>query len=671
MTTALGRRISLELSAPALTVDAENPWPGLESFRESDVTFFRGRDREAQDLLAYVQRERLTVLYGLSGLGKSSLLQAGLFPSARHEGFFPVYIRLTHDDGASPPREQILNRIAEEAAVHDVDAPAADVGRTLWEHFHREDHAYWTSDNTQLTPLLVFDQFEEAFTLGSSSPERKRRSDDFLQELGDLIEGRPPASVRAQLGAGEVDRNAFAFNRHAYKILIGIRQDFLAELETLRARVPSVMVNRMPLSPLRGDAALLVTAAGGDRLIPPAEHPSAPGVGEEIVRRLAGDSDDDRVLPLSELVVDPALLSLFCRELNERRKSLKRHSITSDLLAGSREQILAEYYQRSIADLGLPVRKLVEDQLLTVSGHRNSEALENAEAQPGVTPAAIEKLIARRILRREERDRRTRIELTHDVLTGVVRQSRDQRRAEEQAEAQTHEERLRAEQLTREAARARRVTLALSAAGVVFLALAVYGWIESRTAKQARAKAEQALVMEAKADSAREHDHAVQALAINKRDSMVALKNEELGKTLSAMTRAQDSVRLQQKKAIVASEIADRYLRMSAQAITRRIATDSALSQTVMKDIAKADSIRRDARAQVDGAREDANKLIAENKRRAAVVDSVICASRAVSTPSDTAALRRLRDAIQQRLVDAKISTGPLCAAGPDRRGGS
>lgn len=623
------------MRAAVSSVDEENPWPGLESFREEDVRFFRGRAQEGEELFTYVQRERLTVLYGLSGLGKSSLLQAGLFPHARREGLLPVYIRLTHDDRGSSLRLQVFDRIAQEASTHGVDAPVAAPSDTLWEHFHRGDRAYWTEDNRQLTPLLVFDQFEEAFTLGSDSPEQKRRTEEFLEELGDLIEGRPPASVREALSSGSVERGAFAFNRHAYKVLIGIRQDFLAELETLRARVPSVMVNRMPMSPLRGDAALLVTAAGGAALMPLTDDASTQSVGEQIVRRLAGDSADARDLPLADLIVDPALLSLFCRELNERRKAKARRSITPDLLEGSREQILADYYQRSIEDLGLPVRKLVEDQLLTVSGHRNSEALENAIAQPGVSTVAIEKLIGRRILRREERDRRTRIELTHDVLTGVVRQSRDRRRADETAEEEKIRERARTEQLVRQTQRARRVAGALSAGFALVLALAVFTVREARTARIEKGKADLALVKEAAADSAREKEHTDKAREISTRDSM-------LQNTVDAMLQARDSVRMREQQATVAREIADQYLRMSAQAITRRIATDSAISQTVTRDIARADSLRKDA-----------DRVVTQ--LRTVLIDA-LCTPPAsvIAAPGDTAAVRRLREYIEGRLVDSK-----------------
>jgi putative ribosome biogenesis GTPase RsgA len=52
----------------------------LAYYREADAPFFRGRSSEIESLCLAVLRERLTVLYGLSGVGKTSILQAGLFP---------------------------------------------------------------------------------------------------------------------------------------------------------------------------------------------------------------------------------------------------------------------------------------------------------------------------------------------------------------------------------------------------------------------------------------------------------------------------------------------------------------------------------------------------------------------------------------------------------------
>jgi len=81
---------------PLATVDAQNPWLGLVSYTEVNRAYFHGRDEEARELVRRLERKTLTILFGQSGLGKSSLLQAGVFPRLRATGFVPVYLRLDH-----------------------------------------------------------------------------------------------------------------------------------------------------------------------------------------------------------------------------------------------------------------------------------------------------------------------------------------------------------------------------------------------------------------------------------------------------------------------------------------------------------------------------------------------------------------------------------------------
>ena len=150
-------------------------------------------------------------------------------------------------------------------------------------------------------------------------------------------------------------------------------------------------------------------------------------VAAHIVRYVAGEHEAERAIELLE--IDPALLSLVCRELNERRRAAGLPVITAELLAGARERILADFYEQALRDLPKAVRELVEDRLITGSGHRRAEAVDDVVRAPGVTEEAISRLVDRRLLRREERLGIDCIELTHDVLTGIVRESRDTRHA--------------------------------------------------------------------------------------------------------------------------------------------------------------------------------------------------------------------------------------------------
>ena len=80
------------------TPDA-NPWKGLNFYLEGEKLY--GRDNEIQSLAQYVINNTQTVLYGRSGIGKSSIINAGIFPVARREGLYPISIRLKHDVEAS------------------------------------------------------------------------------------------------------------------------------------------------------------------------------------------------------------------------------------------------------------------------------------------------------------------------------------------------------------------------------------------------------------------------------------------------------------------------------------------------------------------------------------------------------------------------------------------
>jgi hypothetical protein len=405
------------------SVNADNPWPGLLAFRETDEGYFQGRQHETEALIRLVMRERLTVLFGASGLGKSSLLQAGLMPRARRENILPVYVRLDFSSGRPDLVAQVNELITKEASVHQIEAPPARPGETLWEYFHREGHHWWNSRNRPVVPLLIFDQFEEIFTIGRLDTARIDVTQAFVDQLSDLSEGRPPTMLKAWIDAHPEDASAFSFSHHHYKIVLSIREDFLADLEALRARMPAVALNRLRLRGMNGETALLVVNQA-PRLIDP-------DVAVRVVRFVAADQ---RQLPLADLEVEPALLSVVCRELNNKRKNQGETKISADLLEGNQEQVLTDFYERSTADLPREVRCFIEDHLLTVSGYRDSVALENALSAPGMSREVLDQLVERRLLRREDRGGSPRLELTHDLLAGVVRASRDTRREKEQAE---------------------------------------------------------------------------------------------------------------------------------------------------------------------------------------------------------------------------------------------
>jgi hypothetical protein len=476
--------------AASIAIDPENPWLGLSSYTEESRAYFHGRDEEAAELARRVQRKNLTVLFGQSGLGKTSLLRAGLVPRLRGEGFCPVYVRVDYNPESPPPSEQIKQAIfrATAAAGHWTRPGTAIEGESLWEFLHHRGDLLRESNGRTLLPLLIFDQFEEVFTLAQADDAGRLRAKEFLADLADLVENRPPAALEARLEHDDAAAEDFDFARADYRILIALREDYLAHLESVKRIMPSITQNRMRLARMTGAQALSAVVGPGGRLV-------TQEVAESIVRFTAGGAE------LANAEVEPSLLSLVCRELNNVRLAKGRTEISADLLAGSRDTILTEFYERAIADQPEGVRRFIEDELLTESGYRESLAEERvikALAGAGAAPDALAKLVDRRLLRIEERLDMRRVELMHDVLCSVVGSSRDlrhEREARDEAERQLATQREREAATRRALVRARAIAAVCAVMMVIAIAGAIFGWVNYRRARVADAEAQKARVL--------------------------------------------------------------------------------------------------------------------------------------------------------------------------------
>jgi len=467
------------------SVDAQHPWLGLDSFTEETRAYFYGRDEEVGELARRVQRKLLTILFGQSGLGKTSILRAGIVPRLRSQGYCPVYVRIDYSPESPAPSEQIKEAIFRATLTsHRWTQPGVAVaGESLWEFLHHRDDVLRDAEGNTVIPLLIFDQFEEIFTLAQSDDFGRKRAAQFLEDLADLVENRPPAALEAKLDSDETGVEKFDFTRSDYRVLIALREDYLAHLEGVKAIMPSIGQNRMRLARMTGAQALDAVIKPGGRLV-------NQEVAESIVRFVAGGSE------LRNAEVEPSLLSLICRELNNARIAQGRGEISADLLAGSRDTILSEFYERALSDQPPGVRKFIEDETLTDSGFRESlaeERVAKAFAASHAAPDALATLVNRRLLRIEERLDLRRVELTHDVLCSVVKASRDLRRereARDEAERQLEAQRAR-ERATRKAlVRARQVAAVCAVLAVGAVVGAIFGYVGMKRAQKAELQAQ-------------------------------------------------------------------------------------------------------------------------------------------------------------------------------------
>src|SRR5439155_18062941 len=169
--TAFAKAAGTDTPALADTyTPAENPYKGLRAFGESDAEHFFGRDPLVDQLVAAVAEHRLVAVVGPSGIGKSSVVKAGLVPALR-KGALPGSARWLVADlfpGAYPFEDlaAALLRVAVERPDDLVEELARD------ELGIRRVAKRILPAGTEL--LLVVDQFEELFTLTSDEELRRR-----------------------------------------------------------------------------------------------------------------------------------------------------------------------------------------------------------------------------------------------------------------------------------------------------------------------------------------------------------------------------------------------------------------------------------------------------------------------------------------------------------------
>lgn len=182
----------------------KSPFKFLDAFTLSDRDVFFGREEATKKLYSLVFKSPLVMVYGLSGTGKTSLIQCGL--ASRFDGpdWFPFFIR----------RGKNINRSLHEALdfyLEDDETSLSLIGKILFLY------------GEYLSPVyLIFDQLEELFILGS-----KEEQEEFIYSIRELID------------AGL-----------ACRIILVMREEYLGHLYDFEQVIPSVFDFRLRVEPM-------------------------------------------------------------------------------------------------------------------------------------------------------------------------------------------------------------------------------------------------------------------------------------------------------------------------------------------------------------------------------------------------------------------------------------
>jgi WD40 repeat protein len=443
-------------------VTPSSPYRGLAAFEDSDLDalLFFGRERETEVIAANVIASRFTVLYGPLGVGKSSVLRAGVVRRLR--ALAPDAVVVVHDSWPGDAAAGLLRAVTDAVGVEPLPA-GVSLAEGLAELAGRSPGGLY----------LVLDQFEELFVYPGSTA--------FAASLAEVVT-RPDLRVH---------------------VLLALREDALSELDVFTGRIPNVFGNYLALERLDRASARAAVVGPIERYNELSAGPPV-GIEDELVAAVLDQVEAGRVLvggldgeaaggpraggveaPYLQLVME----RLWEAEAGRGSRMLRRETL--DELGGAQAVVRAHLGEavQALAPGQRDVAARVFNHLVAPSGTKIAHGAQDLAEYAGVDEEEIRPVLASLGASRILRPVDGRFEIYHDVLAGAVLAWRAR-----------HEGELALERQRAEAERRHRRLLALLAASLVVLgvvaAVAVYALSQRAEARDqaevARAEAQRA-----------------------------------------------------------------------------------------------------------------------------------------------------------------------------------
>jgi WD40 repeat protein len=388
---------------------ANGPYVGLQPFQAEDRAYFKGRESDQRVLIANLRTAPLTILYGAAGVGKSSLLLAGVVPQLNAD--LPRTPVIVFRDWVGADFRHRLARACIDATWRlgsDHPRPAED--RPLDEVLRA------CAEAVRSTVLVLLDQFEEYLLYHPKSDA--------------------PDSFEAQV--------ARAVNREDVDVgfLFAVREASVSKLDRFRERIPQLMGNSLRLKHLDEKGAR--EAIGQPVLdVWNANHPADPPmrIEDELVTQVIRDARADPVrgdhggqgqTPAEAVIEAPFLQLVMTRIWQEERSqgsqvlrlaTLQRLGFAKNIVRSHLDDVMLTLDEQRQA-----VCASFFDRLVTPSGGKvacnGDDLMKWAGPLAAHVTATLDLLSSRRILRTVAADpeapEQTRYEIFHEVLAPAI-----------------------------------------------------------------------------------------------------------------------------------------------------------------------------------------------------------------------------------------------------------
>lgn len=441
-------------------------YPGSRPFRNGEQNQFYGREKEIVQLSNLIELERLVVVYARSGLGKTSLINAGIIPKLEEKKL--SFSKLKNKELENSDRKKYApvipirlndSSLSPIATLHSSFKNLVDVNLL----FDKENPCLWDyikalNQTMANTPILIFDQFEELFNLYSEQQRKK-----FISELADVVNNNTPYSIKEKMDEWIADDDNDINNTLLskikssetalrVKIVIAIRSDKIAYLDELSSKIPLILNNRFKLKALKKEQAkLAITAPAkleGDFDSPTFNYDNK--LLSNIVEFLSTEKMDEEEVETDK--VESFQLQILCQyiesEVIKRRKAglvdkaIANGVITIDSSYLENEQkmkdVLENFYENSISENVPPelqekVRKLIEQGLILEGDYRDSKSKRSVTNEYQVPESVLTALVNCHLLRHERRLGQDFYEISHDTLVGPITKAHERRKKNKQS----------------------------------------------------------------------------------------------------------------------------------------------------------------------------------------------------------------------------------------------
>jgi len=250
-----------------------NPFPGLRAFRENEHNFFFGRERECEEIIDKLLKNKFVAVIGNAGSGKTSVLQAGVIPALKRGDFSPEKWKIISMSPGTNPLGNLASSIAREVNLNrrnyeSLRLSIADVLKSNHDGLNRIVNDLIIKDDESV--LIVVDQFEELFRYGKkvSGLYAGNGATAFVNLLMNAVEQQGTKIFLIVAVSSEYIPDCTIFYRFTQSIIINRSSVIISGIPAENLKV--IIENPVKISGTSVDPRLsdTITGIASDRAIP-------------------------------------------------------------------------------------------------------------------------------------------------------------------------------------------------------------------------------------------------------------------------------------------------------------------------------------------------------------------------------------------------------------------